>query len=127
MTKSKDMLKFFAPLLKNTHIALVYYTGKEKLTSPEQKSIQDYGNIFVQQSRPSPSLEGVLSRVILTFEQERSLIRNSKLTQSIDDIDSAAKAAWCILYCGGSITIKDKLKKFAKETGTGWQKELFDW
>jgi len=128
LTKSKTMLKFFAPLFKDAHMVLVFYTGKEKLGKTELKHIRSYGNtVYVQQSRPA-SLEKTMASVIVQYEiaanDERMSLR--RIT-SMETIPPKARASWCVLYCGGSIFLKDKFKKFTKEWGIGWQSELFDW
>ncbi len=137
MTRSKVMLKFFAPLLKDCHLAVVYYTGKDKLTSVEMNNIYIQGNrnIFIQQTRPK-SLEHVLETIVIQFEnsfelalgktdmrQDYSLRTNS----SLKDIVKRHREEWCLLYCGGSVTVERILKAFAEKYDFGWNSEFFNW
>mmetsp|Transcript_13520 Transcript_13520/g.32748 ORF Transcript_13520/g.32748 Transcript_13520/m.32748 type:complete len:623 (+) Transcript_13520:236-2104(+) len=128
LLKSRDMLKFFAPLLKDAHMALVFYTGKEKLTQVELQNLKAHGNIYIQQSRPK-SIEETLSRIITQVVNASNSASNSckHPARTVKEINALDRKAWCILYCGGSTMIKDKLKTFAKDTGTGFQSEVFDW
>lgn len=133
LVRSRGMLKFFGPLLGDAHLACVFYTGKEKLASSEVRSICKYGNIFLKQARPK-SLTRTIETIIATFEQElhgtlgmNSLRGTGHDKTQIKNVTRARRAAWCILYCGGSVKMKDMLKDFAKKTGTGWDSELFDW
>mmetsp|Transcript_1585 Transcript_1585/g.1899 ORF Transcript_1585/g.1899 Transcript_1585/m.1899 type:complete len:325 (+) Transcript_1585:146-1120(+) len=124
-TRSKTMAKFFAPLLKDAHLSVIFYTGKEKLTSAELGRIRSQGNIFIQQSRPS-SLTGTIGSIITLFENEMNGGSDDGAA-NIMDIDRSLRNAWCLLYCGGSKIIRDQMKTFAKEKGLGWECELFDW
>jgi len=132
--RSKNMVKFFAPLLKDVHIAVIFYTGKDKLSSTELKRIKSLGNIFIQQSRPK-SLTETIASLIVMFEQGfmnernesiRCLESNFKI-QCLNDIHKELRATWVALYCGGSTRIRDELAMFAKKSGIGWECELFDW
>ena len=124
------MLKFFAPLLTDAHLVVIFYTGKKKLSATEVGRIQKYGNIFLQQSRPE-NLTDTLKLIIVQFESILGLdslgIQSFRQNQKIENIDPDSRAAWCIFYCGGSKVIRDILKAFARKAGTGWQCELFDW
>ena len=130
--RSRNMLKFFTPLLSDCHLAVVFYTGKEKLTVAEVKTMSTYGNIYIQQSRPK-SLTGTIESLIVQFEQEiystteENMARRLNYNGKIENIDRARRAAWCVLYCGGSTRIRDELYDFTKKAGTGWECELFDW
>jgi len=128
--RSRSMLKFFAPLLCDAHLAVVFYTGKEKLTPGEVRNISKEGNIFLQQSRPE-SLTDTIGSIITLFEREVHSVDNFVDVDGsrgrVKNIDLSRLAAWCILYCGGSVLIKDMLHDFAKSIGTGWDCELFDW
>merc|ERR1719491_2456001 len=130
--RSRNMLKFFTPLLSDCHLAVVFYTGKEKLTVAEVKTMSTYGNIYIQQSRPK-SLTGTIESLIVQFEQEiyaateENKARMFNYNGKIENIDRARRAAWCVLYCGGSTRIRDELYDFTKKAGTGWECELFDW
>lgn len=121
-TRDKNMLKFFAPLINDAHLAVIYYTGKEKLSNKEVLNISSHGNIYIQQSRPSSFHETVES-VIVEFENHINL----SAAETIQDIELVRKAAWCVLYCGGSRDIKDELKQFSKKSGAGFEAELFNW
>lgn len=139
--RSKNMLKFFAPLMKDAHLAAVYYTGKDKLSTKELKRIRSYGNIFVQQSRPSSVVEVIASLIVL-FERKFLAanaieancdiedLRNDSTLQTIrtmNDLPKAIRRTWVLLYCGGSTFIRDELAEFARKSKIGWQAELFDW
>jgi hypothetical protein len=121
-TRDANMLKFFAPLIKDAHLAVVFYTGKNKLSSNEVDNICSYGNIFIQQSRPA-SLPGTIESIILEFENHIY----SSSAKSMSEIERIKRAAWCVLYCGGSTMIRDDLHNFAKENKVGFNSELFDW
>ena len=122
-TRDKNMLKFFAPLITDSHLAAIYYTGKEKLSDEEVFKISSYGNIFLQQSRPKDGFGGVAESIIVEFENHINL----SSVDCIKEIDSRKKAAWCVLYCGGSKRIRDELKDFSKGNGLGFESELFLW
>ncbi len=122
-TRDKNMLKFFAPLLTDAHIAAIYYTGKDKLDHKEVSDICAHANIYIQQARPPKGFVGAAESVILEFENHINLSRARK----IKDVDLMKRAAWCVLYCGGSVRIRDELKGFAKENRLGFESELFDW
>jgi len=127
--RSSQMVKFFAPLIgKDAHLAVIYYTGKEKLTSDELSSIQAHGNIYIKQSRPE-SLELTMTTIMLHYEEKMSYALNpcKEFKRSLHSVSPERRAAWCILYCGGSTRIRDTLHAFAKKVGTGWDCELFDW
>jgi hypothetical protein len=121
-TRDANMLKFFAPLIKDAHLAVVFYTGKQELSYNEIDTICSYGNIFIQQSRPA-SLPATIESIIVEFENH---LHCSTVT-SLTEIESLKKAAWCVLYCGGSIRIRDDLQDFATKNRVGFECELFDW
>mmetsp|Transcript_13530 Transcript_13530/g.20582 ORF Transcript_13530/g.20582 Transcript_13530/m.20582 type:complete len:140 (+) Transcript_13530:949-1368(+) len=128
--------------MKDAHLAAVYYTGKDKLTTKEL--IRSYGNIFVQQSRPS-SLVEVIASLIVLFERKFLAangmksdwdvedLRNDSIQSTLrtictmNDITKAIRRTWVLLYCGGSTSIRDELARFAHKSKIGWQAELFDW
>ena len=119
------MLQFFAPLLKDAHLAVIFYTGKEeKLTPTELMTIRSYGNIFIQESRPS-SLTGTIGSLITMFENEMNV--DSAVAASVMDVEKSHRNAWCVLYCGGNKNIRDQIKAFAKDKDLCYQSELFDW
>jgi hypothetical protein len=121
-TRDVNMLKFFAPLIQDAHLAIVFYTGKNKLSHEEITNICSYGNIFIQQLRPT-SLPEIIQTIIVEFEN----YLHGSFAASMSDIERTRRAAWCILYCGGAIMIRDDLQDFAKETKVGFNSELFDW
>lgn len=124
-TRSKTMLKFFAPLLKDAHLSIVYYTNKnDVLTKREMSKIQCYGNIFIEQSRPE-SLTVIIEYIIMTFEN--GMRPTIKCIRDLMRVDATHRAAWCVLYCGGSVQIRDQLHQFTKDKGIGWECELFNW
>lgn len=122
-TRDKNMLKFFAPLIDDAHLAVIYYTGKEKLTTREVLKITSHGNIFLQQDRPSDGFSGTVESVIVEFENHI----NMSGAEKIEELNMVRKAAWCVLYCGGSKRIKDELHQFSKQNGVGFESELFNW
>lgn len=129
--RSKNMLKFFAPLLKDCHMAAIYYTGKDKLTPKELNRVRRYGNIYVQQSRPNliETIAGLIvlfERSFVTHESKRDSM-NVKWIRTMNDLSMNTRQTWVLLYCGGSLRIRDDLAAFAKKTKIGWQSELFDW
>ena len=46
-TRDANMLKFFAPLISDAHLAVIFYTGKEKLSDRSISKLESFGNIFV--------------------------------------------------------------------------------
>ena len=135
MTRSKVMLKFFAPLMKDCHLAVVFYTGKDKLSNVEIHNIHNQGkrNIFIQQTRPK-SLEQILETIVVQFENsfELSLTETKddngfKSNRSLDEVMKRHREEWCLLYCGGSVTVERILKNFAKKHSFGWDSEFFNW
>jgi len=137
LTRSPEMLKFFAPLLQDAHIAAIFYTGKNYVfTERELTTLRSYGNIYIEQKRPD-SLTGVIESLIVTFENQaqthrqlslQNKIRSHVINQStIDDIDKERLKAWCVLYCGGSQRIQEDLSKYSKGIGVKFDYERFDW
>ena len=51
-TRCPKMIKFFAPLLEDAAMAIIYYTGKKKLSPREIERLTHGKKIFIQQSRP---------------------------------------------------------------------------
>jgi len=121
-TRCSMMLKFFIPIIQEAHICVIYYTGKVKLSRAEVKDLTKSGKIYIQQSRPA-SLTGSISTLI----SETASLVEKKPVSSIDDLSIKARKQWCMLYCGGSIRIKDDLKKFSKEKKVKFDYELFNW
>jgi len=140
MVRSKVMLKFFTPLLRDTHIALIFYTGKEKLTKEELNNLEGLGNIYVQQTRPD-SLGNTIESVIVsfenTFDQKNPCIGNpdekyednirNQFHLKLGSIEKRHKNSWCVMYCGGSVTVKRLLKTFTEEHSLGFKSEFFNW
>ena len=122
-TRDKELLKFFAPLMKDAHLAVIFYTGKEKLDTREVISISSFGNIYIQQSRPE-SLSGTVGSIIVEFE---NYFHQESVAASIGEVEMVHRAAWCVLYCGGSTRIEDELKEFTMDNKLGFESELFDW
>lgn len=121
-TRCPQMLKFFAPLIKDCNLAIIYYTGKEILTDKEIIKLMSYGNIFIQRSRPD-SLTKSTSTVITTTESLQSHEKYS----SLDSLPVKTKKHWCLFYCGGSVGICEMFKTFSKENNINFEYELFDW
>jgi hypothetical protein len=122
-TRDAKMLKFFAPLLKDAHLAIIYYTGKEELSDGSIAKLQSYGNIWIQQSRPKSGLTGTIETAISMFESQM----NDTAKTPLHAIDEIHRAAWCVLYCGGSKVLRNELHGFSKSYGLGFESELFDW
>jgi len=135
------MLRFFAPLLKNALIATVFYTGKDYVfTEEELTSLRSYGNIYIEQGRPS-DITKTIESLIETYEnQAHRFIRDTKLTNrsrsvrsrkinqvTVDTMDEEELRAWCVLYCGGSLAIEEMLHNYTKENGIAFESEKFDW
>ena len=126
-TRDKNHLRFFAPLLNDAHLALVFYTGEEKLSPDEDSFLRTFGNIFIQQTRPK-SLLDIVACVITQMENE-GVDENVSCVgmQHLDDIDVNRKSSWCVFYCGGSVAIRDDLSTFTQKHNFGWKHEMFDW
>ena len=110
--------------MNDVHLAVIFYTGDDQLSRQELMTISAFGNIYIQQNRPE-SLPGTIESIILEFENHWYDNHDAALT--IDDIDAKEKAAWCVLYCGGSSKLETDLKFFSRSNGFGFQSELFDW
>ena len=124
-TRSKTMLKFFAPLLKDAHLSVVYYTNKnDLLTNREMLKLRSYRNIFIQQSRPE-SLTNTIEYIITSIEHCMSPMAMED--RNLMTVDITHRAAWCVLYCGGSVEIRNQLHQFTKDKGLGWECEQFNW
>ena len=82
LTRDANMLKFFALLIKDAHLAVVFYTGMEKLTDKEMSTISAHGNIYLQQSRPDCLTEAIGS-IIIQFEN----FLNLSDAQTVKEID----------------------------------------
>lgn len=136
LTRSAEMLKFFAPLLKDAHMSFIFYTGKNYLFSErELAKIRSYGNIYIDQQRPK-SLTSVIESIIVTYENRAQIPRFSIRKSSaldiinqatIDVLEEEKLKAWCVLYCGGSVKIQGDLREYAKKVGIGFDSEKFDW
>ena len=125
--REPNMLKFFAPLLGDAHAVAVFYTGPP-LGAEELASIRSHGNIFVRQGRPDSLVEAIAGLIVL-FERVFSHERGSGegTIRVMSDIPLLERKNWVLLYCGGSIRIRDELGAFARSARLGWQAELFDW
>ena len=121
-TREINTLKFFAPLVSDAHLAIIFYTGTEKLDEETAQTVRSFGNIYLQQSRPD-SLPDIIELIIVNFENHLHLLN----ANSLEMIDSSNKASWCVLYCGRSFKIKDELKTFSRANGVSFEYELFDW
>ena len=125
-TRDKNHLRFFAPSLYDVNVALVFYTGEEKLSSDEISHLRMFGNIFIQQTRPD-SLIDIISSIIVQIDNQ---VHNDDVTHTnrhLVDIDVDRKSSWCVFYCGGSKMIKDDLSAFTHRHNLGWKYEMFDW
>lgn len=122
VTKDADMLRFFAPLLNDAHLALVFYTGKKKITNEEVRELEAFGKIFIQQHRPS-SITTIVEKVVIEFEKHLNL----STAQSLCEIERVNRSKWCLLYCGGRVELKSQLHKFSKVNKLGFESEMFNW
>ncbi len=123
LVRDATKLKFFAPLIaEDAHLAVIFYTGKQKLKSSELYGITSTGNIFIQQSRPK-NLRDTIGDVIVQFENHLN-VSNAK---TVGDIALRNRMAWCIFYCGHAIQIRDDLRKYSKSSGIEFEYEMFDW
>jgi len=135
-TREPEMVKFFAPLLKDAHVVLIFYTGKNYVfTEDELIGLRSYGNIYIDQKRPK-SLTGVIESLILTFENQSRVCRHTTFQTvpqalirqlTIQGLDKETLAAWCVLYCGGSARIQKALDTYADQIGIKFDSEKFDW
>lgn len=136
-TRCPNMLKFFAPLLKDANIAAVFYTGKEYVfTEKELTALRSFGNIYIEQKRPR-NLTRVIESLIETYERQshrcvQEMSQGKNISQignqiTIDSMDEASLQAWCVLYCGGSPEIQNILRKYTKEKGVTFDCEIFNW
>jgi hypothetical protein len=124
LTRSKSMLQFFAPLLKDAHLSVVFYTNKDDpLTKAEEIKIRSHGNIFVENERPK-NLTSTIDLLITMFENG---MNEPPSAQNLSDIDVLHRKSWCVLYCGGAKAIRNDLHGFAEKKGLGWECESFNW
>ena len=125
-TRCPKMLKFFVPLInKDATMAIIYYTGNEALSDADVKALlSGTDNIFIQQSRPE-SLTDTVSTIITSTESITG--GTFHLTHRVDDITLSIRQQWCLLYCGGSIFIKNMLEDYSKEVKVKFEYEIFDW
>ena len=100
-TRDLDMLKFFAPLLNDAHFAIIFYTGKTKLSASDITEFDLYGNIYIQIGRPKKpnGLDVIISCVIVKLEHIFDPFGEKR---SLEDLELLRKQAWCVLYCGGA-------------------------
>ena len=123
-TRSKEMLMFFAPLLKDAHLNVVFYTGKQKIALYELATIQSYGNIYVEQNR-AKSLTGTIESLIIQFENNMN--QDGPFVSTIKGLEMSHRQAWCVLYCGGSKHLRNEMEEFTKKNEIGWECEQFNW
>ncbi len=120
------MLQFFAPLFEDFHMIMIYYTGKEKLSTEDARQIRSNrnsnGNIFLKTSRGD--FTNAISVVVSAYE---SNLLGSTHMKSIAEVPKEALKTWCFMYCGGSKKISDDLECFSKEHGVSFRSENFDW
>lgn len=145
--RSPEMLGFFCPLIStDATMAVIYYTGKDKLSDSELKRMRHTGNIVIYQKRPS-SLEEVVSTIITkttsTFrgpQQRRKSRRTSMLqrisskrtsllsnVENLSDMTPEERKHWAAFYCGGSKRICETLAEYTKKNHIHFESELFDW
>lgn len=131
-TRCPNMLKFFTPLFTDAAMAIIYYTGKEKLSTEELKRLRSGGNIYIQQSRPD-DLTQIVSTVITKVTSLLNAVnphRSDPLrrtTKKVNHIPHDSRKHWCIFYCGGSKRIRDLFSNYSKKEGVDFHYELFDW
>ena len=126
-TRDLDMLKFFAPLLQDAHLNIIFYTGKTELTPSEMAEFTSYGNIYIHLGRAKKpnTLDEIIKRVIVQLETVMSPER-TKLRR-LEDLDVLRRKNWCVLYCGGVKQVVDELCTFTTKYQLGWEFEQFDW
>lgn len=98
-----NMLKFYTPLMSDSHLAVVFYTGKEKLTTAEIISMSTYGNIYIQKAL-TKSLVGTIESIIVQFEEHLGFGNRSHHGASATErnkIDGYRITERCSLYYGG--------------------------
>ena len=120
-TRCSTMLKFFAPLLDDAAMAIIYYTGKRKLSPREIERLTHGKKIFIQQSRPddiTSTVDTVITSIASgeTFEDDVLM-----------EIPKKMRDQWCILYCGGSQKICDMLSNYSQRIDIQFHHEMFDW
>jgi hypothetical protein len=125
-TRDLDMLKFFAPLLNDAHLAIIFYTGKTKLSASDIAEFDLYGNIYIQIGRPKKpnGLDVIISCVIVKLE---NIFDPFGEKRSLEDLELLRKQAWCVLYCGGAKAVVEELTEFTTKHQIGWEFEQFDW
>lgn len=109
------MLKFFAPLLEDAAMAIIYYTGRERLSPVEIERLTLGKNIYIQQSRPG-DLTATVGTVISSISASDELVAAD---DEQEDIPLKMRKQWCILYCGGSKKICEMLSDYSEKIGSG--------
>jgi len=137
MTSCPYMLKYFAPLLNDSHVAVLFYTGNDYTLSVEELAVlRSYGNIYIELGRPK-DITAVIKSLIETYETQSykfmqdasgEMSQTHTLSQiTIDSMDEESLRGWCMLYCGGSLTIEHIIRGYANEKGITFNCEMFDW
>jgi nicotinamidase-related amidase len=126
-TRCPKMIKFFAPLLEDAAMAIIYYTGKEKFSAAELKRLTQGRNIYIQQSRPDNVTRTVGTVISSISSEEMAGVVDEWPANSVLDIPRKMRQQWCILYCGGSTKIHDMLSDYSKEVDVQFHTEMFDW
>ena len=129
-TRSSRMIKFFAPLTKEAHLIIIYYTGSEKLNADEIYRLCKHGNIIIQQSRPK-NLKNTLTTILATSTNvlytSDGVVSNSAVDIK-QKLSNQTRKKWCIFYCGGSKGLCSDLKLYARnEIGVNFEYEMFDY
>lgn len=153
--RCSEMLKFFCPLIcTDATIAIIYYTGKQKIPNTEVKRMLSKGNLIIYQERPN--FQDVISTVItettsvfregqrkLNSKQSRpSILRRLSLAASashrraapvrngienLSDMTPEERKHWAAFYCGGSQTICKAIKEYTTKNHIHFESEFFDW
>jgi nicotinamidase-related amidase len=120
-TPCPTMLKFFAPLLEDAAMAIIYYTGKMKLSPREIERLTRGKKIFIQQSRPD-DITSTVDTIITSIASGEMFEDNTLM-----EIPKKMREQWCILYCGGSQKICDMISDYSQTVDIQFHHEKFDW
>ena len=126
-TRSKNMLKFFVPQMKDAHLAIVYYTGGD-LTEAEVQRYIAIGNIYIAQKRAH--FPSTIDKVVPLCTDVINGGDGKKASSSrlgIKEMPKQIRDQWCVLYCGGSKKICNEAQDHWKHIGIHFEYELFDW
>lgn len=108
-------------------MAIIYYTGKEKLTPAEKRGLEaeSNGNIIIlgREDRPKGGFVDVSTTIILNTVG----LMYEEHFDNMSQLPLKARNQWCILYCGGSKKIKEDFIEYSKKTSVKFEVEQFNW